>query len=422
LQIREDLNGGAKEALGILNGYRVKDLLHFMKMNRRHQARNRFWAEEFKEIVKSRHFTLSFPVIIQILPTERCNLSCRMCNQWGKMGYYRNNRDAVSDMPIEALISFLRSIESSDFLLHIHGGEPFCYKQMDDLLDYLLTTERDIIFTTNATLLDSYLPKLGGLKNVMYIVSVDGDQDTNDRIRGRGTFRRIKENLANLRKSCLEQSGVMPLLSMNFCISEYVVPTDIARAYEAARELGFFSINYGLLWFVTDEAGRKYEQQLRKHFQITASDCWKALRCDLGSFDVSGVAKAISKVKNNPLLRLKLPYVSTVPRNVRNSRQVERHFLEHGYSFGRKTCIFPFYFVRIHSNGDVIFCQGYRDIIAGNIFYDDFYDIFNSDIAQKLRSFCLHDQFSICSKCCGLYLGYAVDKLVKHTLTHRQRE
>lgn len=392
-----------------------------MKMNRRQQVRNRLWANEFRETLKSRHFTLSFPVIIQILPTERCNLSCKMCNQWGSRGYYHSKRDAVSDMPIQVLISFLRSIESSDFLLHIHGGEPFCYKQMGDLLDYLLETERDVVFTTNATLLDSYLPKLGGLRNVMYIVSVDGDQDTNDRIRGRGTFRRIKENLASLKKSCLEQSGIMPLLSMNFCISEYVVPSDIVRAYEAARELGFFSINYGLLWFVTDEAGREYKQQLEEHFQITASDCWKALRCDLSSFDISGVAKAISKVRNNPLLRLKLPYVSTIPRNARNSRQVERHFLEHGYSFGRKTCIFPFYFVRIHSNGDVIFCQGYRDIIAGNILYDDLYDIFNSDIAQKLRRFCLHNQFSICSRCCGLYLGYAVDRFTGYASKNCQK-
>jgi len=339
-----------------------------------------------------------------------------MCNQWGERGYYHSHDDAVSDAPIEKLIPFLQSIESLDFLLNIHGGEPFYYKQMDELLDYLIATGRDTVFTTNATLLNRYLPKLSRLKNAMYIVSIDGDQDTNDQIRGSGTFQKIKDNLAKLKESCLEQSGVMPLLSMNICVSEYIVPSDIVGAYRTAKELGFFNINYGLRWFVTDRAGHEYERQLKEEFQITASDCWKALRFDFSSFDANGVAQAISKVKNSLAFRLRLPYVSTTPRDAKSSQHIERHFLEHSYSFGRKRCLFPFYFVRIHSNGDVIFCQGYRDIIAGNVFCDDFYKVFNSEIAQKFRKFCLSDRFSICSKCCGLYLSYAVDKFIRDGL------
>lgn len=250
----------------------------------------------------------------------------------------------------------------------------------------------------------------------MYIVSLDGDQNSNDRIRGSGTFQRIKDNLANLKESCLKQSGVIPLLSMNFCVSEYIVPSDIVRAYKAAKELGFLNINYGLRWFLTDKVGQEYERQLKEEFQIIASDCWKALRCDSSRFDVNGVAQAISKVKNNLAFRLRLPYVSIIPRDVKSPQHIERHFLEHSYSFGRKKCLFPFYFVRIHSNGDAIFCPCYRDIIAGNVFSDDFHKVFNSDIARKFRKFCTHDRFSICSKCCGLYLSYAVDKFTRHEL------
>jgi sulfatase maturation enzyme AslB (radical SAM superfamily) len=339
-----------------------------------------------------------------------------MCNQWGERGYYSSHDDAVSDAPIEKLITFLQSIESSNFLLSIHGGEPFYYKHMDELLDYVIETGRDTVFTTNATLLNRYLPKLGRLKNAMYIVSIDGDQDTNDRIRGKGTFQRIKDNLANLKECCLEESGLMPLLSMNFCVSEYIVPSDILKAYKAAKELGFLNINYGLRWFVVDQAGREYERQLREEFQVSASDCWKALRCDFSSFKANGVAQAIIKVKNNLLFRMRLPYVSITPRDAKSPRQIERHFSEHSYSYGREKCLFPFYFVRLHSNGDIIFCPGYRDIIAGNAFCDDFHKVINSDVAQRFRKFCLHNRFSICSKCCGLYLSYVVDKLTRDKL------
>ncbi|MHC4693512.1 MAG: radical SAM protein [Planctomycetota bacterium] len=402
--------------MDILNDYRIKDLLHFNRMHSRHRRRNKFWLRHFREAFNSGSLTMPFPVIVQILPTERCNLLCKMCNQWGKRGYYSSHKDAVSDAPIKKLITFLQSIESSNFLLSIHGGEPFCYKYMDELLDYIIETERDTIFTTNATLLNRYAPKLGRLKNAMYIVSIDGDQDTNDRIRGKGTFQRIKENLANLKECCLEESGLMPLLSMNFCISEYIVSSDIIRAYKAAKELGLLNINYGLRWFVTDRAGRDYERQLREEFQVSASDSWKALRCDFSSFEAKGVAQAISGIKNKFSFRFRLPYVSITPREAKSTRQIERHFLEHSYSFSRDKCLFPFYFVRLHSNGDVIFCPGYRDIIAGNAFYDDFYKVINSDIARKFRKFCLCNRFSICSKCCGLYLSYAVDKLARNEL------
>jgi len=334
-----------------------------------------------------------------------------MCNQWGERGYYHSHDDAVGDMPIEKLISFLNSIESSDFLLNIHGGEPFCYKHMDKLLDYIIETGRDTLFTTNATLLDKYLPKLGKLKNAMYFISVDGDQDTNDQIRGSGTFQKIKDNLKNLKESCLEQSGIMPYFSMNFCVSEYIKPSSILQAYKVAKELCFFNINYGLLWFVVDEAGHEYEQQLKDEFQIAASDCWKALLHDFSTFNGKGVSQAISKIRNNLAFRLRLPYVSVTPRDATSAEQIERHFSEHGYSHGREKCLMPFYFARVHSDGNVIFCQGFRDIIAGNVFCNDFATAFNSEVAQKFREFCMRNRFSICSKCCGFYLSPIFDGL-----------
>jgi MoaA/NifB/PqqE/SkfB family radical SAM enzyme len=333
-----------------------------------------------------------------------------MCNQWGERGYYRNQANSVSEMPISKLISFLRSIESYDFFLNIHGGEPFYYSHMEELLDYLIETGRDVLFTTNGTLLDRYLPKLGRLSNAIYYVSIDGGQKTNDKIRGDGTFQKIKENLEGLKANYLEQSGLMPYLSMNLCVSECFKPLDIVQAYRIARELGFFNINYGLIWFTTNEAGYEYEQQLKKEFRKDATECWKALLHDFDSFDVNGVAQAIIKVRRNFANKVRLPYVSITPREARTAQQIENHFVNHGYSYDRERCLIPYCFIRIHSNGDAIFCQGYRDIIAGNVFRNDFASVFNSEIAQKFRKFCMHRRFSICSKCCGFYLSPKYDE------------
>lgn len=335
-----------------------------------------------------------------------------MCNQWGKRGYYNGQPEAAGEMPIEKLLSFFRSIESYDFFLNVHGGEPFYYSHMDELLDYLLETERDTLFTTNGTLLDKYMPKLSRLKNAVYYVSIDGGQKTNDRIRGSGTYQKVKENLQSLKESYLERSGILPYLSMNLCVSEYIKPADIIQAYRIARELGFFNINYGLIWFTTNKAGYEYERQLKEEFQITATECWKALLHNFSSFHANEVGQSINRIRMNLAYRLRLPYVSIFPREARGARGIESHFLEHSYSHTRERCLMPFYFIRVHSNGDVIFCQGFRDIIAGNIFRDDFNSVFNSEIAIKFRKFCIRKRLSICSKCCGFYLSPKYDDLV----------
>jgi len=68
----------------------------------------------------------------------------------------------------------------------------------------------DVLITTNGTLLGNHLEGLAKLENLAFILSIDGDEETHDRIRGKGTFQKIKEgmtSLFNLRRGrgCLRQ-------------------------------------------------------------------------------------------------------------------------------------------------------------------------------------------------------------------------
>ena len=64
----------------------------------------------------------------------------------------------------------------------------------------------------------------------------------------------------------------------------------------------------------------------------------------------------------------------------------------------------PFYWARIHANGDLIFCPGHPDVIAGNVFRDGFMESFNSEMAVKFRKHILRNRLPICNRCCGLYM------------------
>jgi len=67
----------------------------------------------------------------------------------------------------------------------------------------------------------------------------------------------------------------------------------------------------------------------------------------------------------------------------------------------------PFYWARVHSNGDMIFCPGHPDIIVGNVYRDGFMSAFNSERSIALRRHILNNRFPICNRCCGLYITYA---------------
>jgi len=67
----------------------------------------------------------------------------------------------------------------------------------------------------------------------------------------------------------------------------------------------------------------------------------------------------------------------------------------------------PFYWARVHSNGDLIYCPGHPDIIAGNAFRDGFMEAFNSETSIKFRRHILHNRLPICNRCCGLYMNYS---------------
>jgi MoaA/NifB/PqqE/SkfB family radical SAM enzyme len=396
----------------LLNGYRLKDLLHYKSLYNRHLRRNRAWAKEFRKAQQQKSFSLPYPVLLQVVPTETCNLSCKMCNQWGDVGYYKGHSKDVASMPIENLLHLLKSSENYDCLLSIYGGEPFTYKHMAALLDYLIASGRDVVFTTNGTLMEPYISQLGKLKNAVYMVSVDGAKETNDRIRGQGVYERVKHSLTLLHESCLDQTGIRPLVFMNCCISNSFVPEDILQAREAARELGMVNINYELLWFFTEEMGRRYEDEFVQEFGFAASNCWRGACCELGAFDAEGVGKAVARVMNDFACRLFVPNVSVIPRMATTADRFSRYFRDANYSFARERCLYPAYSCRIQSTGDMIFCPGLPDVIAGNVLQKGFHKTFNSAAAQHLRRFLSEKRFTICNRCCGLYLTYDVDRLV----------
>lgn len=373
-------------------------------MLRRNRQRQKTWAKHFETALQTKSYRIPYPTVIQLIPTEACNLRCPMCNQWGKNGYLPKGARPVQHMDKDSLTTLIRGLSPVNSLISIHGGEPFVYKHIDPLLDLLQEKPFDVMISTNGTLISRFVEPLTKIKNLGLLLSIDGDRETHDKIRGNGRYDEAKDGLAALFDSRRRAGIPLPMTFMNIVVCEWT--TDIMeKAFDAAHDIGAFCLHYNMRWFVTEEIGQAYEKDLQTHFKITSTGAWKGWVSNPADYNYKPTAAALASIKKKKRFRISPPLVVTLPEHLKG-KDFETYFYDYTDVFGCETCFMPFYWSRIHSNGDLVYCPGHPDIVGGNVFRDGLAEAFNSQLTIKFRKHILHHRFPICNRCCGLYMPW----------------
>jgi mycofactocin radical SAM maturase len=137
---------------------------------------------------------LRAPVNVTWEITLKCNLRCVHC--------LSNSGDVVKDELNTAecmkLIDDLTALKV--FQVNIGGGEPFMREDFLDLLDYSHKKGLVTCVSTNGITIDNSISNRLSSMDMLYLqVSLDGvDEETNDRIRGKGTYRKILDAMETL--------------------------------------------------------------------------------------------------------------------------------------------------------------------------------------------------------------------------------
>ena len=385
------------------HNYSVSDYLHFGRMYWRSRRRHKLWGVQYEAALRDGSFQLPTAAVVQLLPTEACNLRCQMCNQWGENGYFLQGVRQAQHMDEAGLTRLMHSLSPKDTFISVHGGEPFAYKHTATLLELLREQQFDVIFTTNGTLLAPHLESLARIRNLSFLLSIDGDEPTHNKIRGPGRFQQAKAAMAELFELRRRLKMPLPLLVLSIVVCEWTTEV-LEKAYEVAAEFNAFAINYNFRWFLTEEVGQKYEAHLKEQFGVKSSGAWRGWLSDHhDAHDYGHVAQALSGVLRQKRGRILPPYVMTTPSQLRG-KDYETYFTDYLDTFGNESCFMPFYWARVHANGDLIYCPGHPDIIVGNVFRDGLMQAFNSEMSIKFRKHMLTNRLPICNRCCGLYM------------------
>jgi len=142
-----------------------------------------------------------FPAIMEFELSNRCNLSCIMCDSNLSSGIEKDNCGAISGNEFYGE-KFFKELE--EFIPHLQlaeftGGDPFMIEEYYRIWDMIVQLNPDcqILITTNANTMNARIEKLlSEHKNIHFNVSIDSLQSQNyENIRRNGNFETAMRNL-----------------------------------------------------------------------------------------------------------------------------------------------------------------------------------------------------------------------------------
>lgn len=288
--------------------------------------------------------------------TKSCNLRCWFCGQWGKQGFFS---DAAGEaMTYDDWLEVARQLVdyrektgvSPDILLW--GGEPLLCPFFEELVRVLRGRGFRLGLVTNGTLIHRYAALLKEAFARIY-VSLDGDRELHNRIRGAGVFDRVAENLELLRG----KRGVISLMTV---LSREVLPI-LPQLPKLLAPLNWDELLLQELIALSQEEAEAYADWLRREFHQEAGEIY--------SWVGEGVDKSLLSAALAQVLEKRWP------------KPVK--YLPHGVA--GHPCKAPGKHLHIAWNGQVLFCTDFYDFSPGNVKQEPIMSIWSNELSRRFR-------------------------------------
>ena len=187
--------------------------------------------------------------------TDRCNLRCTHCYQEDYLGANELGLDDLKRIADEIIRTLSKWNKRGD--IAITGGEPLLKKEMFPLIHYLEASDdiSSVDILSNGTLIsESMVEQIQGLKKIRCVqISLDGaSPESNDAVRGEGTFEKVIESIRLLRNNGVSVNIMFTLQRRNM--------GDIPSLIDLATDEGISSLT--IERFVPIGSGDRISSQL----------------------------------------------------------------------------------------------------------------------------------------------------------------
>ncbi len=167
-------------------------------------------------------------VIISV--TNRCNLRCAMCQipEAGNYGEMAKNE-------LEAIISDAVKLNPNSIVFS--GGEPLLRHDIFELIGFANKQMVNTCLTSNGTLIDdSVAARLASSGVGVVNISIEGDEDVHNSLRGKGAFKKAVYALESLSRNKVETTIAAVVCKQNY--------RSLAPVVELAHKFGVTTIKF----------------------------------------------------------------------------------------------------------------------------------------------------------------------------------
>ncbi len=136
-------------------------------------------------------------------------------------------------MPLEIIKNICEDFLSTEFPLNeysiiLSGGEPLLYSKFEQLCNLVRELQGRVRLSTNGILIPKYIDVFEQNDGIM--VSIDGDRETHDRIRGKGSYDKAIKALECLQEHKINHSIGFMLCMWNYHCIDHIV--ELCKKYK----------------------------------------------------------------------------------------------------------------------------------------------------------------------------------------------
>lgn len=222
--------------------------------------------------------------------TDACNLSCRHCLFSASPAKSRSIDPKLLQKTVE------QGLQLGCRLFSFTGGEPFIYPDFISFLQKLLSDNPDChaAVLTNGMLLDLHLDELTSMDRLHLQISLDGLEESHDRLRGTGSYQKLIKNLQALQRANIPFTLSVALSRENI--------NDLPELVELASELGASSIH--LLYHFIRGKGNKDQFITPDQIFPKLREAW--LLADTLDLQIDNIETMRSQIFSTPATRYDL--------------------------------------------------------------------------------------------------------------------
>lgn len=365
-----------------MNIYRVlksqwRNYLLFKEMLPNYELIKKFFNLSIYRLgIKNR---VSFPLTINFLITNRCNLSCKFCSYKTFKGIEHN------ELTFNEISKFIEKIKFKNCAFFISGGEPFVRKDIMKIICKIKKEGFKLGICTNGTLLsENIIDSLikFGVENLVF--SLHGPEKIHNEITG--DDKSYKLLIKNVKSLCEYKNR--PKIIINCTISQDNIDY-LENVADISEKLKVDALRFEHLSFLTT---KEYKEQENIIYHKFNSNHFKINNYLLGnkSLNISRKVKSIMQKKFNIPVLFK-PYLNIKDLDFWYSSE---------FNIKRK-CFFIYHSIFIKPDGTVIPCE-FLLYEMGNIKEDSLEDIINSQRFIRFRNLLRKELMPGCHRCCKL--------------------